>query len=86
LQEIPLILLILLQKSNVSGFDPGCPDFLLLNQAASVPSFVRSDIRRPQNGQWAPKTWNTSFPAAEEVSMDFFFNPNTIKDHFPIEL
>ena len=37
-------------------------------RAAAVPSRVRSEISRRSKCAIAPKTWNTSSPAAEEVS------------------
>ncbi len=50
-------------SSPVCGF-PGCrPRFL----AAATPSRARSRIRRRSKWVIAPKTWNTSSPAAEAV-------------------
>lgn len=49
--------------SSLSGGRPAQDD-----RAAAIPSFVRSPIRRRSKCAIAPKTWNTSSPAADEVS------------------
>ena len=51
--------------SGSSGGRPGVrPRFL----AAAMPSRVRSEMSRRSKCAMEPKTWNTSSPAADEVS------------------
>ena len=53
---------------TVSGSSGGRPGDRPRFRAAAIPSRVRSEISRRSKCAIAPKTWNTSSPAAKEVS------------------
>ena len=52
-----------------SGSTGGRPGRLPRLRAAARPSLVRSEISRRSKWAMAPKTWNTSSLAADEVSI-----------------
>ena len=54
---------------TVSRSSAGRPGLLPRFLAAAIPSRVRSEMSRLSKWAIAPKTWNTSSPAAEVVSM-----------------